>query len=133
MFARALTKMVKLPLFWILVAQSSIAIVASIVCLLISKVAAISALLAGMSGVLPSLYLVLVSLKPVLPGETGLMHVLRGEVGKIILTIALLSGIFGLVKSIDVIVFFSTFILMQVCQLAAFRASTGQFMERSSY
>ena len=101
--------MAKLPLFRILVAQSSVTVFVTIVCLMVSKVAGISALLAGVSSVLPSLIVFLISMKPITPGQTGLEQVLRGEVSKIALTIALLAGIFVLAEPLSVVVFFTIF------------------------
>ena len=119
MVLKSLANIAKLPLYRIVFAQSLVTIFISVVSMAVSKVAVISAVLAGLSGLLPSLFLVLVSSKPYSFNESGLVRALRGEVGKIILTIALLSGIFALVENINVAVFFGTFILMQVCQLAA--------------
>jgi len=85
--------------------------------MMIGKVAVKSALLAGVSTVLPSIFVFLVSMKPIRPGQTGLEKALRGEVGKIALTIVLLTGIFVLAKPLSILVFFGVFVMMQVCQV----------------
>ena len=123
--------MAKLPLFRILVAQSSVTVFGTIVCLMVSKVAGISALLAGVSSVLPSLIVFLISMKPITPGQTGLEQVLRGEVSKIALTIALLAGIFVLAEPLSVVVFFTIFALMQFCQVVVPLVDANRLTKRS--
>ena len=128
-FAKSLINGKKLPLFRILIAQSSITIFASVFALTVNKIAAISALLAGTSCILPTLYVILASTRPVVAGGTGLAQAVRGEAGKILFIVALLSGIFTLVKPLNVTVFFGTFILMQICQLAAIWTETSRNMK----
>ena len=103
----------------------------AIVCLAVSKVAAISALLAGVSSFLPTLFVLILSLKPMTPGRTGLGKVLRGEAGKFALTIALLAGIFTLMKPLSVAVFFGTFVLMQLCQALVPLVDANRLMKKS--
>lgn len=92
------------------------AIVASVLCLAMGRTASVSALLAGLSCIIPTFYVLVVSMRPVSPGTTGLALVLRGEAGKYALTVALLAVIFVWVRPLDVAVFFGTFVLMQGCQ-----------------
>ena len=127
-----LTKMARLPLFRIFVVQSSVTIFTSIAFMMVSKIASISALLAGLSCVLPSLFIFLVSLKPIEPGQNGFLKVLRGQFGKFVLTIAILSSIFALVSPLSVSVFFANFVLMQVCVMVvpladAYRITKSRF------
>lgn len=75
----------------------------------------ISALFAGISCVIPSVYVLLVSQRPVEKPETGLGLVLRSEIGKFALTIALLMAIFIFVKPLNIMAFFGTFVLLQMC------------------
>ena len=131
MVATSLTSMAKSPIFRVLSAQSIVTIFVAIVCLAVSKVAAISALLAGVSSFLPTLLVLILSLKPMTPGQTGLGQVLRGEAGKFALTIALLVGIFTLVKPLSVAAFFGAFVLMQLCQALVPLVDANRLMKKS--
>ena len=84
-------------------------------CLTIDRVAAISALSAGLSCVVPTAFVLVVSLRAVSPGETGFSQVLRGEAGKFALTISILAVIFVFVKPLNIVAFFGTFVLLQMC------------------
>jgi len=128
--AKGLTRATKSPFFRVVAAQSVVTILASIVGLAVSEIAALSALLAGISCVLPTLYVLVVSLRPTQPGQTGLSLVLRGEAGKFALTIALLAAIFVLVKPLSVVAFFGTFVLMQICQALVPLFDAHQLMKK---
>ena len=123
--------MAKSPFFRVLSAQSIVTIFVAIICLAVSKVAAISALLAGVSSFLPTLFVLILSLKPMTPGQTGLGQVLRGEAGKFALTIGLLTSIFTLVKPLSVAAFFGTFVLMQLCQALIPLVDANRLIENS--
>ena len=83
-------------------------------CAAISRVAALSALLAGMVCIVPGLYQLVVSLRQAAPGTSGLGVVLKGEVGRLLLSIALFALVFIWVKPLDAVVFFATFAGLQV-------------------
>ena len=131
MVATSLTSMAKSPFFRVLSAQSIVTIFVAFVCLAVSKIAAISVLLAGVSSFLPTLFVLILSLKPMTPGLTGLGQVLRGEAGKFALTIALLTSIFTLVKPLSVAAFFGTFVLMQLCQALVPLVDANRLMKKS--
>ena len=123
--------MAKSPIFRVLSTQSIVTIFVAIVCLAVSKVAAISVLLAGVSSFLPTLFVLILSLKPMTAGQTGLGQVFRGEAGKFALTIALLTSIFTLVKSLSVAAFSGTFVLMLLCQALVPLVDANRLMKKS--
>jgi len=71
--------------------------------------------MAGITCIVPGCYTLVVSLRPVIKGDPGLSQVLRGEVGKFALTIALFALVFVFVKPLNVLVFFGTFVGLQLC------------------
>tara|TARA_Y100001934_G_scaffold260498_1_gene332795 strand:+ start:663 stop:1067 length:405 start_codon:yes stop_codon:yes gene_type:complete len=117
MVAKPSNRNMKSPFFRILAAQSGLTILFASVSLAFSKVVTISIVLAGLSSILPTMFVALVSLQSTTHIGTGLGRVLKGEAGKLVLTIALLTGIFALVEVLSVAAFFGTFIVMQLCQM----------------
>ena len=103
----------------------------TVACLAIGRTAAMSALLAGLSCIAPTVFVLLVSLRQVQPGDTGLGLVLKGEAGKFGLTIALLAVIFVSVEMLNVAAFFGTFVLMQVCQAVVHFIEANRLMRKS--
>ena len=106
---------IKSPIFRVVTAQVLATVLASAFWLIFGRVAAISALMAGITSVLPGCYTLVVSLRPVIKGDPGLSQALRGEVGKFALTIALFALVFVFVKPLNVLVFFGTFVGLQLC------------------
>ena len=103
------------PVYQVALAQLFGTLLVSLLCLALGRVAVMSALLAGISCLVPTLYLLVISLKPSPAGDTGLGQVIKGEIGKFVLTMALLAGVFVTVDPLNVWVFFGTFALMQIC------------------
>ena len=100
----------KSPIFRIVMVQMFATFLASAAWLLFDRVAAISALLAGITCFLPGCYSLVVSLRPVIKGDPGLGQALRGELGKVALTVSLFALVFVFVKPRIAFVFFRTFI-----------------------
>ena len=105
------------PIFRIVVAQFIATFLASASCLALDRVAAISALMAGIVCMVPGLYVLALSLRAVEPGTTGIASVVKGEVGKFALTVSLFALVFVFVKPLNVVVFFGTVVLLQLCNL----------------
>ena len=108
-------KVTKSPLFFIVAAQVIATVFAAAACWFFSPVAAISALLAGAVCIVPGLYVLAVSLRSIPAGSSGLGLAIRGELGKLLLTAALMVLVFLGFESLSVATFFATLILMQVC------------------
>ncbi|MDA9679958.1 ATP synthase subunit I [Gammaproteobacteria bacterium] len=103
------------PIFLVVTVQLFATVFASSFLLLFGRVSAVSALMAGIICVLPGCYTLVASWRPVIKGDSGLRQVLRGELGKYALTVALFALVFVFVKPLNVWVFFSTFIGLQLC------------------
>ena len=73
-----------------------------------------SALLGGLVCVVPGLYVLAMSIRPAASGSSGIGNVLRGEAGKFALSIMLFALIFTFVQPINVLVFFGTFVGLQL-------------------
>ena len=110
-----LGNLTKSPIFQIVAAQFFATFLASALCLVFDRVAAISAVMAGITCVVPGCYTLVVSLRPVIKAGPGLSQALRGEVGKFALTVALFALVFVFVRPLNVLVFFSTFVGLQLC------------------
>ena len=113
-----LGNLTKSPIFQIVAAQFFATLLASALCLVFDRVAAISAVMAGITCIVPGCYTLMVSLRPVIKGDPGLRQALRGELGKLALTVSLFALVFVFVKPLNVLVFFSTFIGLQLCMAA---------------
>ncbi|MBT4161735.1 MAG: hypothetical protein HOC70_15190 [Gammaproteobacteria bacterium] len=119
------------PFYRVVAAQFFATFFASGLCLVIDKVAAISALSAGLSCIVPTIFVFAVSLRPISPGETGMSQVLRGEAGKFALTTAILAMVFVFVKPLNVVVFFGTFVLLQISQAVIPLLEARRLLKRS--
>ena len=115
MAANRLGKLTKSPIFRIVAAQFIATILASALCLVFDWIAAVSVLMAGIVCIVPGCYTLVVSLRPVVEGDPGLSQVLRGEAGKFAITLSLFALVFVFVEPLNVVVFFSTIIGLQIC------------------
>ena len=120
----------KSPIFRVVIAQVFATCIASAAWLVLGRVAAISALMAGITCVLPGCYTLVVSLRPVIKGDPGLRQALRGELGKFALTVSLFALVFVFVKPLNVLVFFSTFIGLQLCMAATLWLGSRRLLKR---
>ena len=120
----------KSPIFRVVTAQVFATCLASAAWLVFGRVAAISALMAGITCVLPGCYTLVVSLRPVIKGDPGLSQALRGEMGKFALTVSLFALVFVFVKPLNVLVFFSTFIGLQLCMAATLWLGSRRLLKR---
>ena len=120
----------KLPMLRVVTAQVFATFLASASWLVFGRVAAISALMAGITCVLPGCYTLVVSLRPVIKGDPGLSQALRGELGKFALTVALFALVFVFVKPLNVLVFFSTFVGLQLCMAATLWLGSRRLLKR---
>jgi len=114
-----LGKIKKSPVFGIVVAQFITTFLASVSILVFDRVAALSALMAGVVCLIPGGFVLAMSLRPTEPGDTGLNHVIRGEIGKFMLSVLLFALAFAFVDPLDVVTFFATFIVLQLCAAIA--------------
>ena len=125
-----LGNLTKSPIFQIVAAQFFATFLASALCLVFDRVAAISAVMAGITCVVPGCYTLVVSLRPVIKGDSGLSQALRGEVGKFALTIALFALVFVFVKPLNVWVFFGTFVGLQLCMAVVLLLQSRKLLKR---
>ena len=125
-----LGNLTKSPIFQIVAAQFFATFLASALCLVFDRVAAISAVMAGVACVVPGCYTLMVSMRPVIKGDPGLSQALRGEVGKIALTAALFALVFVFVKPLNVWVFFSTFVGLQLCMAVVLLLQSRKLLKR---
>ena len=121
---------IKSPIFRVVTVQVFATVLASASWLVFGRVAAISALMAGITCVLPGCYALVVSLRPMIKGDPGLRQALRGELGKFALTLSLFALVFVFVKPLDVLVFFSTFIGLQLCMAATLWLGSRRLLKR---
>jgi len=125
-----LGNLTKSPIFRIVAAQIIATFLASALFLVFDRVAAISALMAGLSCVVPGCYTLVVSLRPVIKGDPGLSQALRGEVGKFAITVSLFALVFVFVKPLNIMVFFSTFVGLQLCMAVVLWLGSRRLMKR---
>ena len=125
-----LGNLTKSPIFQIVAAQFFATLLASALCLVFDRVAAISAVMAGITCIVPGCYTLMVSLRPVIKGDPGLRQALRGELGKFALTVSLFALVFVFVKPLNVLVFFSTFIGLQLCMAATLWLGSRRLLKR---
>jgi F0F1-type ATP synthase assembly protein I len=121
---------IKSPIFRVVTVQVFATVLASGSWLVFGRVAAISALMAGITCVLPGCYTLVVSLRPVIKGDPGLIQALKGELGKFALTVSLFALVFVFVKPLNVLVFFSTFIGLQLCMAATLWLGSRRLLKR---
>ena len=117
--AKKLARLKQSPVFGIVVAQFIATILASASFLIFGRIAALSALMAGVVCLIPSGFVLVMSLRAISPGETGLANAVRGEVGKFALSILLFALVFVFVKPLDAVAFFATFVVLQLCTAIA--------------
>jgi ATP synthase protein I len=122
--------LIKSPFFQVVTVQVLATFLASASLLGSGRVAAISALMAGITCVLPGVYTLVVSQRPVTKGDPGLRQALRGEVGKFALTVSLFALVFVFVKPLNDLVFFSTFIGLQLCMAATLWLGSRRLLKR---
>ena len=120
----------KSPIFRVVAVQVLATCFATTFWLVFDRVAAISALMAGITCVLPGCYTLVVSLRPVIKGDPGLIQALKGELGKFALTVSLFALVFVFVKPLNVLVFFSTFIGLQLCMAATLWLGSRRLLKR---
>jgi len=125
-----LGNLTKSPIFQFVAALFFATFLASALCLVFDRVAAISAVMAGITCVVPGCYTLVVSLRPVIKGDSGLSQALRGEVGKFALTVALFALVFVFVKPLNVWVFFSTFVGLQLCMAVVLLLQSRKLLKR---
>lgn len=102
------------PLGRIVIAQFVVTVLSSTTLLVFDWVAAYSALLGGVACGLPGLYALVMSLGPHRVTGSGLGRALKGESGRIAITIAILLGVFMLVKPLNAWAFFGLFAGLQL-------------------
>lgn len=120
----------KSPIFRIVAAQCAATLIASGLSVFFDRVVATSALMAGVACIVPGCYTLVVSLRPVSEGDPGLRHVLRGELGKFALTVSLFALVFVFVRPLNVLVFFSTFVGLQLCMAAILWWDSRKLLKR---
>lgn len=86
--------------------------------------------MAGVTCVVPGCYTLVVSLRPVIKGDPGLGQALRGELGKFALTISLFALVFVFVKPLNILVFFGTFVGLQVCMAVVLLLGSRKLLKR---
>ncbi|MBO6564438.1 MAG: ATP synthase subunit I [Pseudomonadales bacterium] len=110
-----LGKIKESPVYGMVIAQFIATFLASASFLVFDRVAALSALMAGLVCLIPGGFVLAMSLRPIEPGGTGISNVIRGEAGKFALSIMLFAMVFVLIKPLDPVAFFATFIVLQLC------------------
>ena len=103
----------------IFVLQLSVVLVIALFCLFRDVVAAYSAIVGGLVCVLPGLYAAIRMSKKIGRDSSGLSPVLAGELGKLALSIALFVMAFMIIKPLDAVSFFGTFMASQLVYIAA--------------
>ena len=102
----------------IVTAQFGVMLLVVAGCLLIDIVAAYSALAGGLVCVVPGVYAAARFSGKASTEGTGLTPILLGEIGKLVLSIALFVAVFVLVRPLNVLSFFGTFIGLQLIYVA---------------
>lgn len=95
----------------ILAAQCMVMVLIATGCLVVDRVASYSSLLGGLVCLLPGVYAAIRTLREA-PSE--ITPIVAGELGKLALSIALFIAVFVLVKPLNVLSFFGTFIGLQL-------------------
>ncbi|MGI9323075.1 MAG: ATP synthase subunit I [Pseudomonadales bacterium] len=101
------------PFRRILGAQAIVTLVASVGLLLFDLGAAMSALLGGAACVVPGAYLLVQSARPDTAAGSGLGRALKGEVGRVAITIAIFAGVFASYPGLNFFAFFGLFAVLQ--------------------
>ena len=116
----------------IFVVQLFVMLLVASLCLLIDFAAAYSAILGGLICFIPGLYSGFRIQRKIGDDNNGLAPVLIGELGKLILTIALFIAVFVLVKPLDAVSFFGTFVALQLVYIAVplFNANRLRYRRR---
>lgn len=100
--------------FW----QFVVTMIAAFTCILVDWVSAYSMLLGGLTGAVPSLFMAWrFGSRPVAEVGSAFSHLVRGELGKLLLTVAMFVTSFGLVDPIDVRYYFTGLVIALVLNL----------------
>ncbi len=100
------------PLTRIVIAQVIVTVLSSAALWVFDWVAAYSALLGGLTCVIPGLYTLATSLQGGDAGN-GFARVIKGEGGRLAITIAMFLAVFIFVKPLNVLAFFGLFAVLQ--------------------
>lgn len=104
-------------------------LIALLIYILFSKITAYSVLLGGLAYILPNAYFVRFAFRG--SGQQSPHTILRwfyiGEAGKLVLTGVIFAICFALIKPLNVIALFLTYILMMVVNLVGLELSRGGF------
>jgi len=101
------------PVYRIIIAQLIATLLASALCLFFGGVAALSALLGGLVCILPNAFLARRLGEGTASPGSGMKQLLYGEFGRLGLTVVMFGAIFILVKPLDALSFFGTFVGLQ--------------------
>lgn len=108
---------VSVPAYRIVRAQFVATFLASALCLMIDWVAAWSAFLGGLTCAVPSAYMAFRSLREVADPRIAFANMVRGEVGKLLMTTTMFAVIFLTVEPIMLPYFFSALVLGLLCNV----------------
>ena len=99
-------------------AQALVTIVFASLITFFDLVAGYSVLLGGMTGAVPSAYMAWrFGTREVADAGVAFSHLIRGEVGKFLLTVALFIGCFGLVEPLHVGAYFAGLGMTLICNI----------------
>ena len=96
-------------------AQALAALLAFALALLLMQEAAVSVLLGGVACLAPGLYPLFQHGRPGAPGGSGLGLALKGEAGRLALTLAIFGGVFAGYEQLNLLALFGVFAGLQCC------------------
>ncbi|MEX2327353.1 MAG: ATP synthase subunit I [Pseudomonadales bacterium] len=108
---------VSVPAYRIVRAQFVATFLTSALCLMIDWVAAYSAFLGGLTCALPSAFMAWRFIREVADPRTAFANLVRGEVGKLLMTMTMFTGIFLTVEPIALPYFFLALVLGFLCNV----------------
>ncbi|MEX0942893.1 MAG: ATP synthase subunit I [Pseudomonadales bacterium] len=108
---------VSVPAYRIVRAQFVATFLTSALCLMIDWVAAYSAFLGGLTCALPSAFMAWRFIREVADPGTAFANLVRGEVGKLLMTMTMFTGIFLTVEPIALPYFFLALVLGFLCNV----------------
>ena len=116
----------------IFVVQLFVMLLVASFCLFKDGVAAYSAISGGLICLIPGLYAAMRMTMKIGVDNAGLATVAMGELGKLVLTIALFLVVFAFIEPLDVMSFFGTFVTLQLVYIAAplYRANRLRYRRR---
>ena len=116
----------------IFVVQLFVMLLVASFCLFKDVVAAYSAISGGLICLIPGLYAAMRMTMKIGVDNAGLASVAMGELGKLVLTIALFLVAFAFIEPLDVMSFFGTFVTLQLVYTAAplYRANRLRYRRR---